>query len=372
MNCKGCGAQIQFTDSNKPGFIDESVYNKRTIENKPILCERCFRLKNYNEIEKVEIKEEDFLTLVKDNVTNNMLICYIVDVFDLDGTFIKNINDIFPHNPILIIGNKYDLFMRSNRPTKIKKYLQSYLELNNIKVIGSIITSASEVDGSRKVYDSILKTLNALNLTKEVFFFGMSNVGKTTLLRSMATSFSINTNNEFVVSNAVSTTLSVNKIDIGEITIFDTPGIVNPKQVTYYLNKKTIDHIHPKNFIKPIVFQLNPNQTIFVDGFLSCSYLNEERIKNSLIFYFSRSINLHRTKYDEFDDFYNHHKDDLLKYPTKTERKKLGNIVEHQFDVTENDEISISGLGFIGFGGSGKIIIKTFENIYVNKRNKMI
>ena len=79
------------------------------------------------------IDEDKFIDLVHNNITNNMLICYIVDLFDLDGTLIKNIRELFPHNEILVIGNKYDLFMRSNRPTKLKKYLNDYLDENNIK-----------------------------------------------------------------------------------------------------------------------------------------------------------------------------------------------------------------------------------------------
>ena len=121
--CKGCGAVIQFLDNTKVGYIKEEVYTKRKEENKEILCERCFRLKHYNEVEKVTIDEEKFLEYARSYVTNNMLVCLIVDMFDLDGTLIKNINEIFPHNEILVIGNKYDLFMRSNRPTKLKKFL---------------------------------------------------------------------------------------------------------------------------------------------------------------------------------------------------------------------------------------------------------
>ena len=187
--CLGCGAIIQFDDKDQTGYINKDVYDKRKSGNKEILCERCFRLKHYNEVEKVTICEEKFLSFAKDYVTNNMLICFIVDLFDLEGTLINNINEVFPHNEILVIGNKYDLFMRSNRPTKIKKYLTEYLSERDIKTVGTIITSATDQASGKKVYDTILKTIDAKKLSKEVFFFGMTNSGKTTLLKAIGEAF---------------------------------------------------------------------------------------------------------------------------------------------------------------------------------------
>ena len=274
MKCKGCGIEIQFENPNQKGYINYQTYQKRVNNQQEILCERCFRLKNYNEVAKVEIDEESFYQIIKDNLKENVLICNIIDAFDLDATLIKNINHLFPNNLVLVIANKYDLFMRSNRPTKIKKYIANYLDTNNIKNVGLIVTSCNDDYSSLKVYDTLLKTINAHNLNKEVFLFGMSNVGKSTLINAM--NKNINGSNEFkTVSTAPSTTLNVSVVQIGDLKIYDTPGIINKKQATYYLNKKTIDLVMPNKFIKPIVFQLNPLQTIFIEGFGSVSYLSK-------------------------------------------------------------------------------------------------
>ena len=170
IKCKGCGVEIQFDNSNIKGYINKDTYNKRIENNQSILCERCFRLKNYNEDLKVEIDEESFYDLVKENVKENTLICNIVDAFDLDATLIDNINLLFPNNPILVIANKYDLFMRSNRPTKIKKYVTNYLDKKGVKYIGVVVTSGKDDYSSVKVYETFLKTIEALNLKKEVFY----------------------------------------------------------------------------------------------------------------------------------------------------------------------------------------------------------
>ena len=379
--CKGCGVEIQFIDSTLKGYINKTTYDKRIANNQLVLCERCFRLKNYNEDLKVEIDEDSFYNLVKENVKDKMLICNIVDAFDLDATLIDNINQLFPNNPILVVANKYDLFMRSNRPTKIKKYVANYLENLKVNNVGVVVTSGKEDYSSIKVYETLVKIIDALGLSKDVFFFGMSNVGKTTLLNSMIKN--INKDDDLLtVSSAVSTTLNISKINIGDLVIYDTPGIVNKKQATYYLNKKTIDMVMPKNFVKPVVFQLNPMQTIFIEGFGSVSFLeslnNNLEVESynlnklSIVCYFSRNIKLHRTKYLNKDSFYKEHKDDIFKFPKKIERKKLGELMKYQFEINENTEISFSGLGFVGFNGKGIIEVEIFENILVKCREKLI
>ena len=379
--CKGCGVEIQFIDSTLKGYINKTTYDKRIANNQLVLCERCFRLKNYNEDLKVEIDEDSFYNLVKENVKDKMLICNIVDAFDLDATLIDNINQLFPNNPILVVANKYDLFMRSNRPTKIKKYVANYLENLKVNNVGVVVTSGKEDYSSIKVYETLVKIIDALGLSKDVFFFGMSNVGKTTLLNSMIKN--INKDDDLLtVSSAVSTTLNISKINIGDLVIYDTPGIVNKKQATYYLNKKTIDMVMPKNFVKPVVFQLNPMQTIFIEGFGSVSFLeslnNNLEVESynlnklSIVCYFSRNIKLHRTKYLNKDSFYKEHKDDIFKFPKKIERKKFGELMKYQFEINENTEISFSGLGFVGFNGKGIIEVEIFENILVKCREKLI
>ena len=370
--CAGCGASIQFTDKDKVGYINEEVYNKRLEEDKEILCERCFKLKHYNYVEKVTISHQGFLDLIKNNITNNMLICYIVDMFDLTGSMIPNLNELFPHNEILVIGNKYDLFMRSNRPTKLKKYLADYLKDNNINVIGTIITSGLDTLNAKKVYESILKIIDNDNLSKEVFFFGMSNSGKTTLLKSIGESIDNKNAEKLLVSKAISTTIGLNKIDLGDIVIVDSPGIVNEKQFTYYLNKKTIDLIMPKSVIKAKVFQLNENQKIFVEGFCDFSLIKSEENKTSVSFYVSSLLKLHRTKYFDNDDFLESHYNDLFKTPNKQERNKLGKRVKYTFNLNNDEMIAIAGLGFIEVNSNCVIEIKTFETIGVEKRKKMI
>ena len=55
--CIGCGAQIQTEDKEKAGFTPASSI-KKAEETGELYCQRCFRLRHYNEIVDVHITDD--------------------------------------------------------------------------------------------------------------------------------------------------------------------------------------------------------------------------------------------------------------------------------------------------------------------------
>ena len=104
--CPGCGAVIQTLDPKKPGYIREDVYLRNQDD---FLCERCFNISHYNKNIKVNITEQDFIDIANNISKQRALIVNIIDVFDLEGTIIKDVNTLFPKSKVLLIANKYDL-----------------------------------------------------------------------------------------------------------------------------------------------------------------------------------------------------------------------------------------------------------------------
>ena len=177
--CPGCGALIQTVDPKKPGFIREDVYLRNQED---FLCERCFNISHYNKNIKVNITEQDFINIANNISKQKALIVNIIDVFDLEGTIIKDVNQLFPKSKVLLIANKYDLFLKSNKPNKIKKYVTDYLDYYNIKVEDVIISSCKKEDNAINIIESIMKYIRK---DEEVYFFGTTNVGKSTLINSI-------------------------------------------------------------------------------------------------------------------------------------------------------------------------------------------
>ena len=92
MSCKclGCGALIQVTDSNAIGF-------SRNIDDK--YCERCFRIKNYNDYKFVDKNPKDFDFIIDNINCTNDLVVLVVDIMSISDAFYdlasKLKNDIF-------------------------------------------------------------------------------------------------------------------------------------------------------------------------------------------------------------------------------------------------------------------------------------
>ena len=47
--CMGCGAAIQTENHEEIGYTPTSVLTKMLEKEEPVYCQRCFRLRNYNE-----------------------------------------------------------------------------------------------------------------------------------------------------------------------------------------------------------------------------------------------------------------------------------------------------------------------------------
>ena len=61
--CIGCGAPIQTEDKGKLGYTPQSALEKG-LETGELYCQRCFRLRHYNEISDVQLPDDDSLRLL--------------------------------------------------------------------------------------------------------------------------------------------------------------------------------------------------------------------------------------------------------------------------------------------------------------------
>jgi ribosome biogenesis GTPase YqeH len=361
--CDGCGVKIQTTSPNEKGYIRSDVYLKNPDH---FLCERCFHLQHYNRVADISISEKEFLANAKKIAASHALVVHIIDVFDLEGTIIANINELFPNNKIMVVANKFDLFLSSTKPNKILNYLRTYLKEQGLHAINvSLISAKSKQDVLR-----LLNKIYQLKDEEEVYFFGVTNVGKSTIINQIIDLVESKAS-PITVSNLPGTTLGLIKLALPEKTfIIDTPGIIHDFQMTKYLDKTTLNLVIPQKYVKPRVYQLNPEQTLFVGGFAVFNFVSGE--KSSFVAYFANQIVIHRTKLINAAEFYIKHVDDLLLIPTETERQRLGKMIKHEFIIDGRVDISIAGLGFMSIVGQGKVEVECFEPIKVKAREALI
>lgn len=155
--------------------------------------------------------------------------------------------------------------------------------------------------------------------------------------------YNYSNNNDLITTSILpSTTLNSIEININDnLTLIDTPGILYNKSFYDILDGKELKKITPKKEIKPISYQIKKEQTIIID-----KYLKIEVSNINLVIFMSNNLNIKRTY------------------------QKINNVKKEIY--VDNNDLVISGLGFIKFIGSGKIKIDINKEIDIYTRDSLI
>lgn len=367
--CIGCGAEIQSENQNKQGYLPKSVVEKSIDENN-LVCKRCFRLKNYNEVSDVELGAEDFYKLIKTLSKKDGLIVKVVDIFDFSGSWIEDVIDIVGNNKdILLVANKLDLLPKSVKQNKIKQWLFKMLKAKGIKVKDILLISAIKNHGIEEAAARIDELRNG----KDVYIIGATNVGKSTFINKLI-ELTTGDKNVITTSHFPGTTLGMIEIPLDRATsIYDTPGIILDYDIAHYLDTKSLKLVMPKKEIKARVFQLNAEQSLFFGGMARVDFVKGER--QSFTLYASNLVDIHRTKLSNADALFEKHLGTLLKPPFEDNISIFKNQVKKNFKIDDRKiDIVISGLGWITVNSDSgcEIDIYVPEEIEVFVRESII
>ena len=367
--CIGCGAEIQSENQNKQGYLPKSVVEK-SIEENNLVCKRCFRLKNYNEVSDVELGAEDFYKLIKTLSKKDGLIVKVVDIFDFSGSWIEDVIDIIGNNKdIVLVANKLDLLPKSVKQNKIKQWLFKMLKAKGIKVKDILLISAIKNHGIEEAAARIDELRNG----KDVYIIGATNVGKSTFINKLI-ELTTGDKNVITTSHFPGTTLGMIEIPLDRATnIYDTPGIILDYDIAHYLDAESLKLVMPKKEIKARVFQLNAEQSLFFGGMARVDFVKGER--QSFTLYASNLVDIHRTKLSNADALFEKHLGTLLKPPFEDNISIFKNQVKKSFKIDDKKiDIVISGLGWITVNSDSgcEIDIYVPEEIEVFVRESII
>ncbi len=366
--CIGCGAQLQSTDENKSGYVPNSVLNKPKDELTDIYCKRCFRLRHYNEVAEVEMTDDDFLTMLNDISSKDALIVNVVDVFDFSGTLITGMQRFAGSNHLLVVGNKMDLLPKSLGEGRIRQWVTEQMHEVGIRPVDVVLTSALNKESVRNLMAVIDKERNG----RDVYIVGATNVGKSTLINQV---INIATDSPDVITTSYfpGTTLGSIEIPLEDgKNLIDTPGIVHHSNLTNHLSRNDLKKVIPRREVKPAVYQLNEAQTIFIGGLARFDYVKGAG-KQPFVFYKANDLQMHRTKLENADAFYNKHLGDMLTPPNDFEKEALPKLKEHRFTIKQPSDLVVSGLGWVAIHDADtKVSMWAPEGIDVFIRKAMI
>lgn len=323
--CNGCGAFLQNEDVFLEGFTKSLDSN---------LCERCFRIKHYSDYKIVDKTNLDFIPILKKINNANDLVVLVIDLFNIP----KDLTEITKYikNDILFVFTKRDILPYSLKEEKLLEYTDNL----NIKCVDKIIISSFKNFN----FDLLIEKIRIFKKSKDIYIVGFTNAGKSTMINKLIYNYS-NLESDITTSILPSTTLDTISIKLDDdLNLIDTPGIIENGNIINYINPNDIKKIIPKKEIRPVTYQVKTNQFIKID-----KYALIELDDNDITLFFSNDLNIER--------FY----------------KKINTNLNLQIiRVKENEDIVISGLGFIKVTKSGIIKISSLNNVDIYTRKSLI
>lgn len=342
LYCIGCGVKIQSQDPKGLGYTPQSVIAKG-LQTEELYCQRCFRLRHYNEVSDVQLTDDDFLALLNQIGNSDALIVNVIDIFDFSGSIIPGLHRFVADNPVLLVGNKEDLLPKSVKRSKLKDWMRQQANAQGLRPIDVVLTSAKK----NHEIDELLTLIDKYREGRDVYVVGVTNVGKSTLINQII-------KQKTGISELITTSkfpgTTLDRIEIpfdDDHFLIDTPGIIHKNQMAHYLSAKELRIAAPQKEIKPKVYQLNPEQTLFLGGLARFDLISTSQKKDGVTVYLENNLMIHRTKTQKATEFYQKHAGSLLQPPTSDEMKHFPELVRYEFKVTQKSDLVFAGLGWI-------------------------
>lgn len=286
--CVGCGIKLQEKDKNELGYTPN-------LNNE--LCERCFKLKNYNILTNKGINIDNDKLINKINELNACVL-FLVDFINLDSEVIEAYKKI-KSKKILII-TKADIIPKN---IKYQKLIQNIKNIYDIKEDLILTSSKTKLN---------IKTITKICLEeKNICLAGFTNAGKSSLINTLVGS-------DITVSKKSNTTQDFIKLNVDGINIYDAPGFMSN------INRENI----PRSIIRPITYQFPSKHYLLIQDIK----LNILENSNFTI-YVGNEANIIRRKENE--------------------------NVECKIIVPKNSDVIIKGFCFINFKNTCMISLNT-------------
>ena len=361
--CIGCGVKVQTEDPTALGYAPKSALEKENI-----ICQRCFRLKHYNEVQDVSLTDDDFLKILNRVGETDSLIVKIVDIFDFNGSWVPGLHRFVGKNDVLLIGNKVDLLPKSVKPNKLINWMKQSSKELGLQPVDVMLVSADKGKNILEAAEAIEKYRNG----KDVYVVGCTNVGKSTFINRLLKAVS-GEDDIITTSHFPGTTLDMIEIPLNDgRALIDTPGIINHHQMAHYVDTRDFKVLMPKKEIKPRVYQLNEEQTLYFGGLARLDYISGGR--RSLTCYLSNELNIHRTKLEKADELYKNHAGELLTPPRPEQLDEFPELIPHEFTLKEGKmDVVFSGLGWVTVNEPGaKVVAHVPKGVNVLVRKSLI
>ena len=189
--CCSCGAILQSKHEQSVGYVPSAKFEESFKDDKlsKLSCMSCFQLRSYNKGFLKHTTNGEVINQLKHLRQQKALILYVVDMFDMEGTMFRNLQQVIGMKKrIIIVGNKVDRLPQDD--PKASKQLEhmkdilkktcydSYSIDENCNFRDICLVSAKSGFGMLSLVEKISKHRD---VDMDVYIVGCTNSGKSSL-----------------------------------------------------------------------------------------------------------------------------------------------------------------------------------------------
>ncbi|KFK31857.1 hypothetical protein AALP_AA6G167500 [Arabis alpina] len=400
----------EFNDSIKRGFIIEPDLNPKdeteSSDGRPLVCARCHSLRHYGKVKDPTVEnllpDFDFDHTVGRRLGSasgaRTVVLMVVDASDFDGSFPKRVAKLVSRTidenttawkegrsgnvpRVVVVVTKIDLLPSSLSPTRFEHWVRQRAREGGLSKITKLHFVSSVKNWGVK--DLVEDVAAMAGKRGNVWAVGSQNAGKSTLINAVGKVFGRKVWH-LTEAPVPGTTLGIIRIEgvlPFEAKLFDTPGLLNPHQITTRLTREEQRLVNINKELKPRTYRIKEGYTVHIGGLMRLD-IDESSVDSLYVtVWASPCVPLHMGKKENAYKTLEDHFGSRLQPPIGEKRvEELGKWVRKEFRVSGGNwdmssvDIAVSGLGWFAIGLKGDAILGvwTHEGIDVILRDSLL
>lgn len=330
IKCMGCGATLQVQDEKKVGYALSLDHD---------YCQACFKLMHYGDVNE-HFHPEDLPKLSQDAV-----VFMVSSVLHLDMLFTYPVYRYEPNIKYVYLINQIDLLPESTNLDDMLKQMIIRAKLMRVPYHDIIMMSA------KNPYDIQNLEVYIQNFSeKNMYLIGVQNSGKTTIFKGLTKD-----THALAFSKAGLTQEALIK-SIGKRQIYDMPGLYQKGYVHQFLPYQTYKKLIPLETIKPKIYQLKKDQTIFLEGLIA---ITVSQPTQTVVLYVKNMLKVHKTNVLKIESLLNEKEKNFDIYVDTYEQKSF-KIKDAKMQITFAD------IGFMHILGPNTIKVTYPKGMHIS------
>lgn len=335
--CIGCGIELQGDKPNSNGYLPKPVLED---DSKELLCQRCFKIKNYGQYIPIKMTKEDYREEVKKSLIEADVAIPVFDIIDFEGSFDDEILDILREIDSIVVINKLDLIPDEKHPSEVADWVKRRLGEEGIAPLDIAIVSSKNGYGINGIFKKIK---HFYPNGAKALVLGVTNVGKSSIINKLIGAKRV------TVSKFPGTTLKSVKTEIpfSKITLIDTPGLIPEGRFSDFVCQECNQNIIPANEISRKTYKVQEDRVILIGGMIQMRVLNDDDLKPIFSLYASKDVTFHETNIEKAKELMQ--KADFLTPPCESCRDEFNTLEKDVeiYTVETGEELVFKGLGWL-------------------------